>query len=61
MKKEKLRLKKGVKNILLISTLWIAMVGLVMVYTARVESIQNNPEGYTPEGHAQSVNVQIIK
>ena len=59
--KKVLKLKKGIKTALLIGALEVILLVVLFGYTNRVNSIQNNQNGYTNSGHAHSVNVQIIK
>lgn len=61
MKKEKkvLKLKKGIKTALIVGALEMIIIIVLVGYTERVNSIQNNPNGYTESGHAHSVNVNI--
>lgn len=65
MKKEtvkKLRLKESVKNTVLAMVACYALLVAVMIaYTNRVNAINSNPEGYTNNGHAQSVEVNFIR
>ncbi len=58
---KKIRMKERVKTILIIGALQLATFGVLTVYLNRTEAIQNNPAGYTENGHAHSVNVQIIR
>lgn len=58
---KKLKLKKGIKTALFIGALEVILFGVLCVYCDRVNSIQNNSNGYTESGHAHSVNVQIIR
>ena len=56
---KKLKLKKGIKTALLIGVLEVILFGVLCVYCDRVESIQNNPNGYTESGHAHSIQVNF--
>ena len=58
-KKKVLKLKKGIKTALLIGALEVILLVVLFGYTARVENIQNNPNGYTESGHAHSVQVNF--
>lgn len=57
--KKVLKLKKGVKTALLIGALEAILLVVLFGYTARVNSIQNNQNGYTKNGHAHSVQVNF--
>ena len=63
--KKKLRLKKNIKEGIMMFGLVIILTALfttfLYIYTVRVDNIRNNPDGYTESGRAHSVNVQIIK
>lgn len=58
-KKKVLKLKKGIKTALLIGALEIILLLVLFGYTARINSIQNNQNGYTESGHAHSVQVNF--
>lgn len=60
-KKKVLKLKKGVKTALVVVGIYGIIMAYLLIATNRVENIQNNQYGYTSEGHAHSVNVQIVK
>ena len=55
---EKLKLK-GEAKLLLFGI--VATVAFVLLYSARVEAIQNNTNGYTESGHAHAVEVNLVK
>lgn len=63
MKKTKkvLKLKKGIKTALFIGALEVILCGVMFAYCNRVNSIQNNQNGYTNSGHAHSVEVNFNK
>lgn len=58
-KKKVLKLKKGIKTALFIGALEVILLVVLFGYTERVNSIQNNPNGYTNSGHAHSVQVNF--
>ena len=59
---KKLKLKESVKNTVLTMVACYALLAIVMVaYINRVNAINNNPDGYTDNGHAQSIEVNILK
>lgn len=58
-KKKVLKLKKGIKTALLIGALEVILCAVLVGYTNRVNSIQNNANGYTNSGHAHSVQVNF--
>ena len=59
---KKLKLKESVKNTVLTMVACYALLVIVMVaYINRVNAINNNPDGYTGNGHAQSIEVNILK
>ena len=60
-KKKVLKLKKGIKTALLIGALEVILLVVLFGYTARVNSIQNNPGGYTDSGRAHSVEINFNK
>lgn len=63
--KKKLRLKKNIKEGITMFGLVIVLTTLfttfLYIYTVRVDSIRNNPNGYTESGRAHSVNVQLTR
>lgn len=58
-KKKVLKLKKGIKTALLVGALEVILLVVLFGYTERVNSIQNNANGYTESGHAHSVAVNF--
>ena len=59
---KKLKLKESVKNgILAVVACYAVLVVVMIAYTNRVNAINNNPEGYTNNGHAQSVEVNFVR
>lgn len=58
-KKKVLKLKKGIKTALLVGALEMILIVVLFGYTERVNSIQNNQNGYTESGHAHSVQVNF--
>lgn len=56
---KRLKLKKGIRTALLIGALEVIMFGVLCVYCERVNTIQNNANGYTESGHAHSVQVNF--
>lgn len=63
--KRKLKLKKnikeGIQTVGIVAILTLLFTTFLYIYTVRVDNIRNNPDGYTENGRAHSVNVQIIK
>jgi hypothetical protein len=55
---KKLKLKGEVKLLLFG---FVATVAFVLLYSARVEGIQNNANGYTESGHAHAVEVNFTR
>ena len=55
---KKLKLKGEVKLLLFG---FVATVAFVLLYSARVEGIQNNVNGYTESGHAHTVEVNFTR
>lgn len=60
-KVKKIKLRKGIKTALIIALLYALFTGYLFAYTERVESIENNADGYTESGHAHSVQVNFTK
>lgn len=58
-KKKVLKLKKGIRTALLIGALEVIMFGVLCVYCERINTIQNNANGYTENGHAHSIQVNF--
>lgn len=56
---KKLKLKEGVKTSLLVIILTSILCVVMFAYCDRVENIQNNPNGYTENGHAHSIQVNF--
>lgn len=63
--KKKLRLKKnireGIQIVGIVAILTLLFTSFLLVYTNRVDNINNNPNGYTKSGHAHVVNVQLTR
>lgn len=63
--KRKLKLKKNIKEGIMMFGLVIVLTALfttfLYIYTIRVDNINNNPNGYTESGHAHVVNVQLTR
>lgn len=63
--KRKLRLKKNIKEGIMMFGLVIMLTTLfttfLYIYTIRVDNINQNPNGYTESGRAHSVNVQLTR
>lgn len=60
-KKKVLKLKKGIKTALIIIGIYAVITAYLFIANARVENIQNNPNGYTKSGHAHSVQINFNK
>lgn len=63
--KRKLKLKKnikeGIQTVGIVAILTLLFTSFLLVYTNRVDSIRNNPNGYTESGRAHAVNVQLTR
>lgn len=63
--KRKLKLKKNIKEgiqiVGIVAILTLLFTSFLLVYINRVDSIGNNPNGYTKSGHAHAVNVQLVR
>lgn len=63
--KRKLKLKKnikeGVQTVGIVAILTLLFTSFLLVYTNRVDAINNNSNGYTESGHAHAVNVQLTR
>ena len=59
--KKRIHLKDNVKETICFILAAVAMVILVCFYTYRIDSINNNPDGYTDAGRNHSVNVQLTR
>lgn len=63
--KRKLKLKKnikeGIKTVGVVAILTLLFTSFLLVYANRVNTINNNPNGYTESGRAHSVNVQLTR
>ena len=63
--KRKLRLKKnireGIQIVGLVAILTLLFTSFLLVYINRVDNIRNNQDGYTENGRAHAVNVQLVK
>lgn len=51
-------MKKLCKNIIVMFLLFIMTYLFLMAAAWRIESIENNPNGYTETGHAHSVKIK---
>ena len=59
-KKEVFYLKEGVKTFLLILFIYVLIFMYLLLYTARIEKLDQN--SYTSSGHNRSINImEIIK
>ena len=63
MKKYKLKknIKEGIQTVGIVAILTLLFTSFLLVYINRVDSIRNNPDGYTKNGHAHAVNVQLVR
>ena len=63
--KRKLRLKKNIKEGIMMFGLVIVLTALfttfLYIYTIRIDNINQNPNGYTKSGRAHAVNVQLTR
>ena len=63
--KKKLRLKKsikeGIQTVGIVAILTLLFTSFLLVYIDRVDNINNNPNGYTKNGRAHAVNVQLVR
>ena len=63
MKKYKLKknIKEGIQTVGIVAILTLLFTSFLLVYINRVDSIRNNPDGYTKNGRAHAVNVQLTR
>lgn len=63
--KKKLRLRKNIREGIMMFGLVIVLTALfttfLYIYTVRVDNINQNQNGYTKNGRAHAVNVQLVK
>ena len=63
--KRKLKLKKnireGIKTVGVVAVLTLLFTTFLYIYTIRIDNINNNPNGYTKNGRAHAVNVQLVR
>ena len=63
--KRKLKLKKnikeGIKTVGIVAVLTLLFTMFLYIYTIRVDNINSNPNGYTKNGRAHAVNVQLVR
>ena len=63
--KKKLKLKKNIKEGIMMFGLVIVLTVLfttfLYIYTIRIDNINRNPNGYTKNGRAHAVNVQLVR
>jgi hypothetical protein len=63
--KRKLKLKKNIKEGIMMFGLVIVLTALfttfLYIYTIRIDNIRNNQDGYTKNGRAHAVNVQLVR
>ena len=63
--KKKLKLKKnikeGIQTVGIVAILTLLFTTFLYIYTIRVDNINNNPNGYTKNGRAHAVNVQLVR
>ena len=63
--KRRLKLKKNIKEGIMMFGLVIVLTALfttfLYIYTIRIDNIRNNQNGYTKNGHAHAVNVQLTR
>lgn len=58
---KKYHVKDNVKDWICLVTAGLVMVIAVCFYTYRIDTINNNPDGYTEAGRSHAVNVQILR
>lgn len=58
---KKYHVKNNVKEAICFILAAAVMVILVCFYTYRIDTINNNPDGYTEAGRSHVVNVQILR
>lgn len=63
MKKYKLKknIKEGIQIVGIVAILTLLFTMFLYIYTVRVDNINNNQNGYTKNGHAHAVNVQLTR
>ena len=63
MKKYKLKknIREGIQTVGIVVILTLLFTSFLLVYINRVDSIRNNPDGYTKNGRAHAVNVQLTR
>ena len=59
--KLKNNIKEGIQTVGLVAILTLLFTSFLLVYINRVDTINNNPNGYTKSGHAHAVNVQLTR
>ena len=63
--KRKLRLKKnikeGIQTVGIVAILTLLFTCFLLFYTERVDNINQNQNGYTENGRAHAVNVQLTR
>lgn len=63
--KRKLKLKKNIKEgiqiVGLVAILTLLFTTFLYIYTIRIDNINNNQNGYTKNGRAHAVNVQLTR
>lgn len=63
MKKYRLKksIKEGIQTVGIVAVLTLLFTTFLYIYTIRVNNINHNPNGYTKNGHAHAVNVQVVR
>lgn len=59
--KLKENIKEGIQTVGLVAILTLLFTMFLYIYTVRVDNIRNNPDGYTKNGRAHAVNVQLTR
>lgn len=59
--KLKKNIKEGIQTVGIVAILTLLFTTFLYIYTIRVDNINNNPNGYTKNGRAHAVNVQLVR
>ena len=59
--KLKNNIKEGIQTVGIVAILTLLFTTFLYIYTIRVDNINNNPNGYTKNGRAHAVNVQLVR
>ena len=59
--KLKKNIKEGIQIVGIVAILTLLFTSFLLVYIDRVDTINSNPDGYTKNGRAHAVNVQLVR